>query len=137
MTIVVFLVGCAIWSNSQIFSVRWRRKRGVPPGPINVKSLLFTYLQRFLLGVACIAGYFIGRIHFVWLIAGGTFLFTTVIGLLSVLVFQSTGGVNRFDKPSEGLRKYNVGKATSGVIFQSVILLAWVANWLTVWFGKT
>jgi len=137
MTVIVFLVGCAIWINSLIFSVRWLSKRGVPPGPVNVKSLLFTYLQRFLLGAACITGYFVGSIHFLWLIAGGAFLFTTVTGLLSVLIFQSTGGVKRFENPSEGLRKYNVGKAMTGVIMQSVVFLAWVANWLMVWSGKS
>lgn len=137
MTVIIFLVGCAIWINSLVFSVRWLAKRGVPPGPVNVKALLLAYLQGFLLGAACIAGYFAGGIHFLWLIAGGAFLFTTVTGLFSVVVFQSTGGVKPFEKPSEGLRKYNVGKAATGVILQSCIFLAWVGNWVVVWFAES
>ena len=137
---LVFLVGCLLWINSLRFSVCWLAKHGVPPGPINVKTLLLTYLQRFLLGAACIAGYFVGGIHVLWLIAGGAFVLATITGpfsLLLVLLSRSSGGMKRFENPSEGLRKYNVGKATLGVIVQSVILLAWVGNWLTVWLGKS
>jgi hypothetical protein len=132
MAFVIFLIGCAILVNGLVFSVRWVMKRGVPPGPVNLKSTLLVYLQRLLLGTVCIAGYFVGNIHVIWLLLGGAFIFATVLGLFSVVIFQATGGLKRFENPSEGLRKYNIVKATSGVILGIFILAAWVVNWLIV-----
>jgi len=127
--LILFIAGIVFLGRNILVSARWIARRGKVLTPFTPKTSVIRQFSALGTGLVFLSSFSRCKLNYLWLLLGVLFVFSSVIGLISVPFVYKTAIPKAYNQSSKGMRGFFVGQSAFGLIGSVTLLCLWIYSW--------